>query len=68
MSKITTASKDSKDVDLILADLRVHYADPHVAILTLAQCHGAAGPILDPEVHKISQPDPGMIHCTVGIL
>ena len=54
LSKITTASRNSNDVDLILADLRGHYADTHVAISTLAQCHGAVGPIPDPEVHKES--------------
>ena len=54
LNKITTASRNSNDVDLVLADLQEHYADPHVAISTLAQCHRAVGPIPDPEVYKES--------------
>ena len=52
MCKITSGAKAYADVDLILAELEVHYADPHSAVQNLTQCHAAAGPIPDTDVHK----------------
>ena len=55
LHKVTTTSRTSNDVDCILADLQCHYADLHVAISTLAQCHVALGPIPDPVLYKESE-------------